>query len=56
MTDVTSPESILVLEDLQAEHAGEYRCRANNDFSAVYSEKVSMDVKGTRELLLRHVQ
>ena len=44
--DVTSDESSLVLENVDGSSTGEYRCRASNDVSAIYSRVVQLQVEG----------
>ena len=44
--EVTSEGSHLVLEEVTAPSAGDYQCRANNDFSAVYSQVAHLKVQG----------
>jgi hypothetical protein len=46
LTDVTAARSVLVLQELQEDQAGDYRCRANNDHSTIYSQPATLQVKG----------
>ena len=44
---VTSAGSHLMLEGVTAASTGNYRCRANNDYSTVYSQVARLQVEGT---------
>ena len=44
--EVTSEGSNLVLEEVSSGSTGDYRCRANNDYSAVYSQVAHLQVQG----------
>ena len=44
--EVTSEGSHLVLDKVSSASTGDYRCRANNDNSAVYSQVAHLQVEG----------
>ena len=46
VSEVTSGQSELLLDNLQEAQTGDYRCRANNDVSAIYSDPAALQVKG----------
>ena len=46
ITDTTSGQSSYTFTDLSKDDAGVYKCRANNDYSAIVSEEVVVAIEG----------